>query len=1437
MSKFYEPPTLLPGFYESWKKEISFWRASTTLNISRQAPTVFLSLTGQARDAIREMDVSSLTNENGMDRLIEKLDSLFLEDASQSAFMTYENFESFSRETTVPMNDYLISFDRHVARLKEYNIILPEPVLAYRALKSASLSSETEKLVRATISDLTLSAMTTQLKKITFTDFKKKTETSVPIKIDPSSTTREANKEEETAEKNDVLYARSSYRKSNETANNSGHFRKPFKGKYTNGRFSNPDRSACYVCGCKFHFANQCPYSQPKSSSNRAEKKNRKTHNAGVFVNDVDSEDEAVTNVVLFNKEKPHVPTFISETINSAVLDSGASATVCGLGWFNCYMETLTEQNKKNMSIQPGTKTFKFGDGAKVKSIKQVMLPCVVAGVDVYIVTDVVEAEIPLLLSRGAMKKAGTSINFNNDTAVMLGKKVLLNCTSSGHYYIPISRPPPDRGKLRHIFFLNKIDKKTKAEKLKIATKLHRQFSHPSAKKLCDLVKSTGLRDTEFFEILNDLPLSCETCIRYKKNMPRPIVGFSLGTHFNQTVAMDIKEIKGHKVLHLVDHATRYSVGVRLPSKDSSDILSAIFKHWIAYFGTPGAFLTDNGREFDNQFFRDMAENLNIIVRTTAAQSPWSNGLNERHNGVLGEMVQKTLEDVKCNFEVALAWAVSAKNALHNAHGYSPNQLVFGKNPNLPSLLNDKLPALEGVSTSEIVANNLNAMHAARKSFIESEASEKLRRALRHQVRTSLADSYKNGDLVLYKRNESDRWRGPGTVIGWEHKQVLVKHGGTYVRVHPCRLTLYPNQQTFSEKTDTNEDIEPPNQDSETTQLPAPVYDETDMHSDLERTQPDNIDTPPNTAKKSITLPKPGQTILCKLQNDVDQEWRRLRVISRAGKASGRNRNLMNVAMEQGEPFWMDFEYGVLEWREEVQPPTDESEDEQSSTGEVNVIAVCASNPLDQAKKRELQSWIENKVYTQVPDQGQTKIYTRWVYTNRISNGEQTIKARLVAKGFQDKDADTIRKDSPTCAKESLRIVLGIVASCGWTCKSMDIKTAFLQSKQLDRPVYLSPPKEASVPPGHIWKLSKCVYGLTDASRSWYLTLREKLIELGATVSKYDQAIFTWYNKDKLQGVIATHVDDFCFAGSDTFEAQVINNLRTLFKVRSEAIGDFRYVGLEIKTNGKSIRLGQDEYVKELKHIPMQNGRSLDDKMSPNEITEARQLIGKLNWLATQTRPDLSYDVSSLSSVLRQENVACMKHINRTIKKAKKEKSQIHIPNLGNPKDFQIVAYSDASFANLMDGGSQGGYIIFLVGENSKYIPVAWQSKRIKRVVKSTLAAETLALVDLAEACLFFRKLLLELLQLEDYPTNLRIFCKTDNSCLYDAVHSSTQILDKRLRIEMAILRELVDKDEITEISWIPTERQIADALTKKGVPSFKILGYTSEIRESPIQV
>ena len=69
-------------------------------------------------------------------------------------------------------------------------------------------------------------------------------------------------------------------------------------------------------------------------------------------------------------------------------------------------------------------------------------------------------------------------------------------------------------------------------------------------------------------------------------------------------------------------------------------------------------------------------------------------------------------------------------------------------------------------------------MYAARKAFMEEEASEKLWRAIKGKTRVSTGIIYQPGDLVYYKRDDLNQWKSPVTVLGRENKQILVKHGG-----------------------------------------------------------------------------------------------------------------------------------------------------------------------------------------------------------------------------------------------------------------------------------------------------------------------------------------------------------------------------------------------------------------------------------------------------------------------------------------------------------------------------------------------------------------------------------------------------------------------------------------------------------------------------------
>ena len=151
-------------------------------------------------------------------------------------------------------------------------------------------------------------------------------------------------------------------------------------------------------------------------------------------------------------------------------------------------------------------------------------------------------------------------------------------------------------------------------------------------------------------------------------------------------------------------------------------------------------------------------------------------------------MILKITRETNCSMENALVWAISAKNALHNNLGYSPNQLVFRRNPNLPSVLTAKPPVLHTSTTSQLTADHLNALHVARQAFIQSEASKKLKTALQRQTCTATSKMFAIGDHVYHKHNDSKAWHGPGVILGVDSNLALVHYGGSHLCVSPCHL-------------------------------------------------------------------------------------------------------------------------------------------------------------------------------------------------------------------------------------------------------------------------------------------------------------------------------------------------------------------------------------------------------------------------------------------------------------------------------------------------------------------------------------------------------------------------------------------------------------------------------------------------------------------------
>lgn len=162
---------------------------------------------------------------------------------------------------------------------------------------------------------------------------------------------------------------------------------------------------------------------------------------------------------------------------------------------------------------------------------------------------------------------------------------------------------------------------------------------------------------------------------------------------------------------------------------------------------------------------------------------------------------------------------------------------------------------------------------------------------------------------------------------------------------------------------------------------------------------------------------------------------------------------------------------------------------------------------------------------------------------------------------------------------------------------------------------------------------------------------------------------------------------------------------------------------------------------------------------------------------------------------------------------------------MGKDSSLKLVVFSDSSMGNLPDGGTLGGHLIMFMGEDGRFSPICWQ---IRRVVWSTLAGETLALGDGIDSAVFLATMYSEITTGDCTSNNLPIVCVTDNHSLLDAVKSTKSVTEKRLRLEISSIKELIHSGTIQQIMWSATKEQLAP-LTKKGASALVLLRALSE--------
>ena len=769
------PPDLSSGNYELYKEKLLAWQMVTDIPVDKQGIVIALTLPNDDKHKIQEEVFSQigrekLSQENGLDTLINFLDSKLMKDDLSDSLEKFEEFEDFQRVNGQNITEYIAAFDSRYRKMEKFKIKLPSEILAFKLLRRANISKEEKMLVLTGMNYANRETLYEEakqsLKKFKGDITEGSISTAASVKLEPAFL----------AENEEALLAAGYYKqgqgKRSVRTGRGGYSRgggQRGQGQEARRKMNptGPDGKplTCRVCGSYRHLMKDCPDSWENIKK----------------VNIVEDE-----NVVLFtgyNKEE--IYQLGVDARNCAILDSACSSTVCGQNWMDSYINSLNEVDRKKIKQTTGERTFKFGGGTRLKSRAEYCLPAVIVGKEVTIKTDVVGSDIPLLLSRTAMKRAGVKMDLENDSATIFGKDIALNRTTSGHYCIPIDRT--ENIAVEEVFSV-KLEEMGRQDKVKTLLKLHRQFAHPRPRKLKSLLQDADIWRDDYQDLLEEIDRKCELCKRYSKTPARPVVGMPMATQFNEKVAMDLKQWKGRWILHIIDMWSRYTISVFINRKRPSEVINALMQNWVGVFGVMGSILTDNGGEFNADEMREVMSILNVRVLTTAAESPFQNGLCERVHAVTDMMLLKLEEENKrTDSQTLLCWANMARNALQMWNGYSSHQLIFGKNPNLPGIMTDGLPGLEGSTSSEIFAKHLNALHSSRRAYIETEANERIRRALRGKIRAA-EDIFEKGDTVYYKREGKERWLGPATVVFQEGKVVFVRHGGIFVRVSPNRI-------------------------------------------------------------------------------------------------------------------------------------------------------------------------------------------------------------------------------------------------------------------------------------------------------------------------------------------------------------------------------------------------------------------------------------------------------------------------------------------------------------------------------------------------------------------------------------------------------------------------------------------------------------------------
>ena len=1034
----------------------------------------------------------------------------------------------------------------------------------------------------------------------------------------------------------------------------------------------------------------------------------------------------------------------------------------------------------------------------------------------------------------------------------------------------------------------------------------HQNLCHPSPDQLSAVFRSRGCRP-EICQAIYDM--QCSTCISCQKpKIARPST-LKDALDFNDKVFIDgiTWTSKGgtmYHFYHMLDQATNYHVAIPAPSRSADQAVARVSEAWFLWAGPPNTLIMDSATEFTSETFEGFLQRHDVRGITISPHAHWQNGRCERHGQFLQTMLNKIDQDSPImsykDLQQALIQCTHAKNSLSIRAGYAPEVLVFGKSSKLPGSIvsSEDLSAHASANRNDAQGiafrQNLALREKARVAFHQADNDMALRRACLRRTRPD-RQGYQPGEWVMMWQPQQEShgfWFGPLKVVQQEtNLSVWATAGGKLHRRAPehvrpvssaearqvprdeIPLDELPNtSQTENSNVDSIPD-EPP-----TSMVPITSHPPSDDGHSQSQDQPDNEPegNPSESNSHEMTPINPENGDNSHLDTPVPE--------------SSDNDELVTsqlLCCDDDDPIMMiDPVETPCAWRCELEVPSRLNQNQIDKMSPDDILLATADKrqrtevklstlnaeeraAFQKAKETEIQNWLTTGTVSKIlrsklaPEQ---IMRCRWLLvwkdkdpslktetepTSSLSNKLQThkAKARLVVLGYLDPNLTEVPRDSPTLGRQSKMLLLQLIASCGWTLESFDIRAAFLQGRtQQGRVMGLEPVPELAaamkLKSDEICKLDKSAYGLIDAPFLWFQTLCEELNQLGLQASPFDPCLFTLRHPEtgELCGALGVHVDDGIYGGNEYFHQQ-IQKLEKKYPFGSKKSKSFTFTGIDMQQlPDQSIQLSQTKYVNNIPSISIKPERRLqeDQPVTEEERHHLRGLVGSLQYAAVHTRPDVSSALSHLQSQINQAKVSTLLTANKVLHSAKKHSDVcIKIQPIA-VKDLRFIAFSDASFASKSKPESHAGMIILAthkdISQNKSCAisPISWGTKKIQRIVTSTLSAETTALSTTLDQLTWLRLYwawlqnpkiewqrlekvnnLPPAISIPTYKACSQDLAITDCKSLYDLTTRTAIPNCQEYRTQL-LARSIKDiLAEGIKLHWVHSGAQLADALTK----------------------